>query len=160
MRWRRAYGASASANRNSGSSSSTIPSAMISIVSRSERSRGTLRPCRRTISRISPITLRSETSPMLRPKWRARKLRQVLAQAGSIDDSGRGAEREQSVCQPSWVLTEKPAQEAAELLAQAVVEVADHPEVHDSDPPGRLDEEVARDAGRRGRTRPRKSSWR
>ena len=53
----------------------------------------------------------------------AEKRRHVLAQASSIDYSGRGAEREQSVCQPSWVAAKKPAQKAAELLARAVVQI-------------------------------------
>ena len=79
---------------------------------------------------------------MLRPEWRARN-REVLAQAGAIDDPGRVPSASSASASRSGSWRRNPCQEAAKLLTQAVVRLPDHPEVDDSDAPRRLDEEVA-----------------
>src|SRR3954451_8251110 len=60
------------------------------------------------------------------PALRASRFADLIAQAGLVADCWRRAQ--QRVCQPSCIAAEEPAQETAELLAKAVVQLADLPQ--------------------------------
>lgn len=72
------------------------------------------------------------------------QIREVGAQGGPIHLAADDAQREHRSCYPIRVLSGERDQQRAQLLAQAVVELADHAEGDDPQPASLLDEEVAR----------------